>query len=183
MNTVQPPSYSAYASPYTSSYPPGSSQVHGLASSQNPNTNLLRGAISGGISAYFRGDHMTSSMRELVSGGMGGIPNGIKGIAGTAGQLAGISGLGSALTSSLRNGVGFAMGKVDKADIAENIARDSLRGALAGASGGTVAGLAGFIPVTGLMGTVIKVSAGAIGGMAGGRLADHLSNKLWQPAP
>lgn len=179
MNTVQSaPAYSAYTPPYT-----GSSQVHGIASSQNPNTNLLRGAISGGISAYFRGDHMTHSMRELVGGGLGGIPNGIKGIAGTAGQLAGISGLGSALTSSLRNGVGFAMGKVEKADLAENIARDSLRGALAGASGGTVAGVAGFIPVTGLMGTVIKVSAGAIGGMAGGRLADHLSDKLWQPAP
>ncbi len=152
----------------------------GLASSQNPKINLLRGALSGGISAYYRGDQMNRSMRELIGSGMGGIPNGIIGIAGTAGQLAGISGLGSAFTSSLRNGVGFAIGKVDKADITENIARDSLRGALAGASGGTAAGIAGFIPVTGLIGTVIKVSAGAIGGMAGGRLADHLSNKLWQ---
>lgn len=164
-----------------STYSPASGSVSLLA--QDPRMNLLRGAIAGGASAYFRGDHMTQSMRGLMNGGLTGIPSGLKNVAGTAGQLAGISGLGSALTSSLRNGVGFALGKVDKADIAQNIARDSLRGAIAGASGGTVAGMVGFLPVGGIMGTVLKVSAGAVGGMAGGHFADRLSDKLFAPAP
>lgn len=153
------------------------------STTQNPTFNLMRGAVAGGASAYFRGDQMTQSMRQLVGGGLSGIPTGLKGVAGTAGQLAGVSALGSAFTSSLRNGVGLALGKVDKADLAENIARDSLRGALAGASGGTVAGVVGFLPVQGLMGTVLKISAGAVGGMAGGHLADRLSDRLWQKAP
>lgn len=181
MNTLQPLAQPAYAT-YTAATPNAVPQDV-LTTSQNPQINLLRGAIAGGASAYFRGDQMTQSMRTLVSGGLSGIPTGLKGIAGTAGQLAGVSALGSAFTSSLRNGVGLALGKVDKADIAQNIARDSLRGALAGASGGTVAGVVGFLPVQGLMGAVLKVSAGAIGGMAGGRLADHLSDRLWQTQP
>ncbi len=181
MNTlsVRPmsaPSYPQQSQAAYSTYaPPPATQLSGFASDQLTLYNL-RSAISGGTSAYFRGHEMHNTMRSLVEGGLSGIPTGLKDMAGTAGQLAGIGAFGAAIGASIRNGYGLATGKIEASEVGMNIAKDTVRGALAGVSGGTAAGLVGFIPVKGVMGTVLSVGAGMVGGVLGGKLAEKLNS-------
>jgi hypothetical protein len=170
MPTTQSSPY-APASTYSDSNP-------AYSTDENRVSTLLRDAAFGGIIAHYKGAEMNANMRSIFSDGIKNVPAGLKSTAMTGLKATGVAALGIGLGSSIINGYRAATGKIETGEAMTNIAKDTIRGTLAGAGGVTVGGLAGFIPVGGAMGTVIMVGAGAVGGVLGARLSEHITNKF-----
>ena len=140
-------------------------------------SSMAANAAGGGFAGYKLGAKMNADMKSIFNSGNGfkGALGGVKNTAITGLKGAGLSALVSAGVSAVANGVGVATGKVDSSEAVSNVVKDGIGGAVGGLTGVTAAGLASFIPVKGVMGTVLTVGAGAVGGVIGGRLASKMT--------
>ena len=138
-------------------------------------SSMASHAAGGGFAAYKLGGQMNGNMRSIFGNGFKGALGGIKNTAITGVKGAGLSALVSAGVSAVANGVGVATGKVESSEAISNVGKDAIGGAVGGLTGVTAAGLASFIPVKGVMGTILTVGAGAVGGVVGGQLANKLT--------
>jgi hypothetical protein len=138
-------------------------------------SSMASHAAGGGFAGYKLGAQMNADMKSIFGNGFKGALGGVKNTAITGLKGAGLSALVSAGVSAVANGVGVATGKVDSSQAVTNVVKDGIGGAVGGLTGVTAAGLASFIPVKGVMGTILTVGAGAVGGVIGGRLASKLT--------
>ena len=140
-------------------------------------SSMAANAAGGGFAGYKLGAQMGGNMKSIFNSGQGfkGALGGVKNTAITGLKGAGLSALVSAGVSAVANGVGVATGKVERSEAVSNVVKDGIGGAVGGLTGVTAAGLASFIPVKGVMGTILTVGAGAVGGVIGGRLASKLT--------
>ncbi len=140
-------------------------------------SSMAANAAGGGFAGYKLGAKMGTDMKSIFNSGNGfkGALGGVKNTAITGLKGAGLSALVSAGVSAVANGVGVATGKIDSSEAVSNVGKDAIGGAVGGLTGVTAAGLASFIPVKGVMGTILTVGAGAVGGVIGGRLASKLT--------
>ncbi len=140
-------------------------------------SSMAANAAGGGFAGFKLGAKMGTDMKSIFNSGNGfkGALGGVKNTAITGLKGAGLSALVSAGVSAVANGVGVATGKVDSSEAVSNVVKDGIGGAVGGLTGVTAAGLASFIPVKGVMGTILTVGAGAVGGVIGGRLASKMT--------
>ena len=149
----------------------------GFSTDFNSISSMAAHAAGGGFTGFKLGAKMGTDMKSIFNSGNGfkGALGGVKNTAITGLKGAGLSALVSAGVSAVANGVGVATGKVDSSEAVSNVVKDGIGGAVGGLTGVTAAGLASFIPVKGVMGTVLTVGAGAVGGVIGGRLASKMT--------
>ena len=138
-------------------------------------SSMASHAAGGGVAAYKFGLQMNDNMRSVFGNGFKGALGGIKNTALTGLKGAGLSALVSVGVSAVANGIGVATGKVERADVAHHVINDGIGGAVGGLVGVTAAGLASFIPVKGVMGTVLTVGAGAVGSVLGSQMVGEFN--------
>ena len=175
VQSVAPASYNPYGDSVVSD---GGSNGGGFSTDFSSISSIAAHAGGGGFAAYKLGGQMNGNMKSIFGNGFKGAFGGIKNTAITGIKGAGLGALVSAGVSAVGNGVGVATGKVDSSEAVSNVIKDSIGGLAAGALGTTAGGLASFIPVKGVVGTVLVTAAGAAGGVAGGMLANKLTEGM-----
>lgn len=187
---VQAASYNPYSSSPVVSDDSNSSGGLGFSTDFKSISSMVAHAGGGGFAAYKLSGKMSESIKTIfgkgtppangaVQAGFGkNLLTGVKGIAITGIKGAGLSALVSAGVSAIGNGVGVATGKVESSEAVSNVVKDTIGGAVGGLTGVTAAGLAGLIPVPGMLGTVLTVGVGAVGGVLGGHLASKLTENF-----
>ena len=173
--SVAPSSYNPYGNTVVSD---DSGSGSGFSTDFSSISSIAAHAGGGGFAAYKLGGQMNGNMKSIFGNGFKGAFGGIKNTAITGIKGAGLGALVSAGVSAVGNGVGVATGKVDSSEAVSNVIKDSIGGLAAGALGTTAGGLASFIPVKGVVGTVLVTAAGAAGGVAGGMLANKLTEGM-----
>ncbi len=172
---VAPSSYNPYGQSVISDDTNTGGGFGGFSTDFTSISSMASHAAGGGFAAYKLGAQMNGNMKSIFGNGFKGALTGVKNTAVTGLKGAGLSALVSAGVSAVANGVGVATGKIDSSEAVSNVGKDAIGGAVGGLTGVTAAGLASFIPVKGVMGTILTVGAGAVGGVVGGRLASKLT--------